>query len=255
VQESLRINPRQPQIPLQFAEAVAARDPRWAREILQGVEATDPSTRSRLLTVAIQLPESTELCLSLTAGQVSGLQALADISLQRHRPELAAAAAERLHGKVPLEDEAEIYLKAGQPYRVLELLPESSASLRGRCLLGRAHLRLGRAGEAMRLAESVWQASVRRSEVERTLVPKQTLAELRSARLARPQDVQVVREWAERLAELSPPDLAALRDLAGRFPQEWHVRWLVFQTERILQQDRAAAATALDLAEALLALP
>lgn len=255
VLEAIRVNPRQRQIPLQFAEVVAARDPGWAREILQGVDATDPATRSRLLNVAIQLPESMELCLALAAGQVSALQALAELALERRRPELAAAAAEQLHGKVAMEEEADIYMRAGQPLRVLELLPEASSSPRARCLLGRAHLRLGRPAEAMRLAESVWQASARRAEVERAVMPRQTLAELRLAHLSRPQDVQVVRELAERLADASPPDIAALRDLAGRFPQECHVRWLVFQAEKIAQQQRAAATTALELAESLLLRP
>jgi O-antigen ligase len=246
--QAVRINPLQPSIPLQFAEALLKRDPEWALDLLEAVDRSKPANLQRVLALAIRLPEGSAACLNLTPDFAGSLAVLADFALNNGARPLALAALNKLEGRMESLALARLYLRADAPDQVLALLPEPILHPPERLVAGHAHFLASRYAEAIRLAESVWQSSRFRNEIELAPPVKGSIEALRAALEDAPKDPKVAADFAEKLAEASRPDAAALRGLVERFPGNLRIRWLHFHGERLLQRQREAAAAALALA-------
>ncbi|MBI4323896.1 MAG: O-antigen ligase family protein [Chloroflexi bacterium] len=249
--EVVKLNPRQPEIPLRFAAYFAERNPDRAWDFLRSVDPASPASMRRTLLLAWRISGDSAALWSLVPNTPSGLRILGDMAFERGLFPLAVQAYQRLprHGdRVPL---AEKFLQAKRPDLALALLPDAPATFDEKRLKAKAHWQMGHLMEAIRSAQSAWRS---RRFATPTIAGNTALSDLESIRREwekAPNNAGRAASLAERICR-EPPlarDLALLRQLSERFPDELRLRWLVFQTEFDLGHLEAAAQIAVELAD------
>ncbi len=249
--EVVKLNPRQPEIPLRFAAYFAERNPDRALDFLRWVDLASPASIRRTLLLAWRISGDSAALWSLVPNTPSGLRILGDMAFERGLFPLAVQAYQRLprHGdRAPL---AEKFLHAKRPDLALALLPDAPATFDEKRLKAKAHWQMGHLMEAIRSAQSAWQS---RGFAKPTIAGNTALSDLESIRREWekvPNNAGRAASLAERICR-EPPlgrDLALLWQLSERFPNELRLRWLVFQTEFDLGHLEAAAQIAVELAD------
>lgn len=249
--EVVKLNPRQPEIPLRFAAYFAERNPDRALDFLRGVDLASPASIRRTLLLAWRISGDSATLWSLVPNTPTGLRILGDIAFERGLFPLAVQAYQRLPRHVDRVPLAEKLVRANRPDLALALLPEEPATYDEKRLKAKVHWQMGHLMEAIRSAQSAWQTG---GFVRPTIAGNTALSDLESVRREwekAPNNAVRAAGLAERICR-EPPlgrDLPLLRQLSERFPNELRLRWLVFQTEFDLGHLEAAAQIAVELAD------
>jgi O-antigen ligase/tetratricopeptide (TPR) repeat protein len=236
-----RLNPLQAQIPLRFARHFSERNPAVALDFLRQAPLRESRDLQQALRLAWTITGETASLWTLIPDTVPGWLALGDFAMQEKLLPLAAQAYLQLTNRMAPEFLAQKLLSAGRPDGCLAMLALTPPAPASRLLKAKALFELGRYPEAIQQAESVWLGDPRRSEILASAVGSQS-ASLRDGELIF-------------LAPAARRDLPRLRQLAGQQPRKLRLLWMVFQTERELQQHAPAAQSAIALAGRLIEAP
>jgi predicted Zn-dependent protease len=253
--EVVRLNPRQPLVPLSFARHLAQREPDTALAFVQATPRTTKRAVCAALDAAWSATPNPATLWALTPDTETGLRALGDFAVEQKLFALATQAYERIGDRLSPLELAQKFLKAQRPDRAIAALSGTSHSPAARLALSQAYWQAGRFVDAIHHAESLWLTSPHKSQLlhaahqplqarVKTLVEPKTGG---TAALARQQaDCIYGNPVQER-------DLEQLRTLAKEFPEDPRLAWILFQTERELNRFEEAAETAIRLARLIAA--
>jgi hypothetical protein len=255
--EVTRLNPLQPHIPLRFARHFATRQPEAAYAFLQTAVRANPGVLREALAIAWPIAQDTRRLWALTPGTPQGLSVLGDFAVEQQLYPLAAQAYLFLTNRAPPVQLAERFLAARRPDLSLAQLERAEPGEPTQHLLCRAHFASGHYSEVIRLVTAMVEESPWRGEIQRVRPTGLDLAALKADWERQPTEVARAHRLADQIAALPARgrDLATLRQLADRLPQDPHLLWLRFQAEKDLNLSREAAETGLRLAATLMARP
>jgi hypothetical protein len=249
--EVVRLNPLQAEIPLRFARFFTTRDAALAWRFLEATPVRDAGDLREVLEAAWALRRDGASLWVLTPPTAEGLLTLGSFATDKNLRPLAVQAYQQLRGEVDPLLLAGRFLEAGRPDLANELASDVAPSPTQQLLLARASLAMGRPHEAIRHAESLWESGGGAAFVRHPFPVTRPLQQLQEAVRANAQDGSAARQLGEAVFALPVElrDLGLLRQLAGRFPHEYRLRWIVFRTELERGDPAAAARTAVGLAE------
>jgi hypothetical protein len=253
--ETVRLNPLNPRIPLQFAGLYVERDPEFAFELLRLASAHSTGELPAILDLAWRaVPEASRLW-SLTPETPEGWLALGDFAAGHNLKPLAIEAYSRLKENLPAPVLADRFLRAGLPGMTVTILGPKPRHASESLLLCRAYRALGGWQAAMDAAEAVWRrnpASVAFTQPRYAANPILPAPALESQP---PQTLEAAERDAEAVELVSAPLPAsvALQRLHDRFPGSLRLHWLALDAARRSHQLERASALAEQLAARLLA--
>ena len=249
IREACRLNPLNEATALIFAEHAVTNDPPFALELIRQAHRSEPNL-PKFLALAWEANPNTASLWPLVPDTIGGLTALADFGLEKKLPYLAANAWLRLTNHLAPAVLAEKLLAANRADLALTLLPNLTTNRANRLLA----LRIYRADKkyelAIEKAEALWLAG----EASKIfLAPYPASLTLETARvdwLAAQANPIAARRLAEKIFQqpLASRDLNLLFTLAGTFPNDLRLTWMLFSTQRDLGKLKDAATTAVDLA-------
>jgi hypothetical protein len=249
-----QLNPLQPFVALRFARHWAKIDPGVAWEFLHSATYHEapygPDPLREALALAWQIQGDTAALWALTPDTPQGLLTLGDFALTKRLAPLAAQAFLQLTNRLDALTIAHKLLLAQRPDLAAALIPQPPTSRAERLLMARVRKEQQNLDETILWAESVWlyspAAELINSPAEVTSSREALLADWQ----AQPRSARLAACLAEALCREPPAqrDLALLREVVQRFPENLRIRWLLLQTELALGQKDAAAQTALELA-------
>jgi len=239
--ETIRLNPLQAQIPLQFARFFAVRRPDLAWDFLKAAPWENEQRATEILTLACAIKQNAATLWELTPNTPSGLLQLGNFALSKDWFPLAAQAFQLLTNRVEPVMLAEKLLQAQRPDLAESVLPNPPADGKAKLAAAEIALANGDWARAIGFAESIWLESPARDQIVRNQTGS-AANELGRARLA----VEAIKE-----SPASERDLGRLQQLAQQFPGEWHFRWIIFQTYQELGKPQRAAETSIQLARQL----
>lgn len=249
------LNPKQPQIPLKFAAALANRDPEEAWEFLRVADVTQERLLLERLEIAWQLKEDTSELWALIPATDNGCRAMVEFAFRRKLPTLAKVAIERMRIPPPAAETGQRFLQANRPDLAAAFMPAQPTTAPERIVMAKIALAQGNAPRALGLVEPVLQQAKNRDEYMRegnSKVSLETMLRLwnsgeRSASMANQLAEAIVREPAD------ARDAKLLEQLAQTHPTELRLWWLAYRTRADRYEFKPAAELAVALAERITA--
>ncbi|MEW6160241.1 MAG: O-antigen ligase family protein, partial [Verrucomicrobiota bacterium] len=248
--EVMRLNPLQVQIPLRFARHFRDENPVLAWEFLSKAPVEPGMTLRETLFLAWDLTKDASKLWDLTPNSPGALKTLGEVALELKLYPLAVQAYDSVRDQFEPEMLAEIYLRAQRPDLALSVLEEAGMGFRVRRLRAEALRQSGKIAAAMRVAESLCLDSAARGQLLGSIKTSETLERLRASWTAKPDDVLIARQLAEKICEAPPSvrDVTLLKSLAAKHPAELRLTWLLYQTQRDINRLPEAAQTLMQLA-------
>ncbi len=245
------LNPKQPQIPLKFAAALANRDPENAWEFLRVADVTQERFLLERLEIAWQLKEDTSELWPLIPATDNGCKAMAEFGFRHKLPTLAKAAIERMRVQPPAAETGQRFLSVNRPDLAAAFMPAQPANVTERIVMAKIALAQGNAPRALGLVEPVLQQAKNKDDYLRegsSTVSLETLSRLwnsgeRSASIAKQLAEAMMREPADKR------DALLLQQLAQTHPKELRLWWLAYRTRAERYEFKPAAELAITLAE------
>lgn len=234
----MRLNPRQPWIPLRLARHFMSRDPDYTRTLLARAPLESPAVLRATLEIAWELERQAGVLWRYVPDQPWALEVLAEYALTVELPRMAAEAYRRLYAHVP--DRLKLagrLLRCGEPQAALRELADQVEPGPVRWMLeARAHAALGEWTSARRALERLLQDQAGML----ALVPADFA-------VAPALAFEQARNW---VTDPSVP-LADFESLAERYPQDTRIQVLLFRAAIARGEDQRAVQAGLRAATAL----
>lgn len=248
---AMGLNPKQAQIPLKFAAALANRDPENAWEFLRAADVTQEKFLLERLEVAWQLKEDTSELWSLIPATDNGYRAMAEFGFRRKLPTLAKGAIERMRIPPPVSETGQRFLNVNRSDLAAGFMPAQPTSVPERIVMAKIALAQGNAPRALGLIEPVIQQAKRKDDYLRAsgvTVSKDTLQRLWDSG---DRSVAIVKQLAEVMMRepADQRDARLMEQLAQAQPKELRLWWLAYQTRAERYEFKPAAELAITLAE------
>ena len=249
IRDACRLNPLNELIPLHFARHTVTNDPAFALELIQRAPRSEQNL-THYLALAWQINPNTANLWSLVPDTVGGLTALAEFGLEKKLPFLAANAWLRLTNHLAPPVLAEKLLVGHRPDLAFTLLPRLSTNRADRLLALRIYLADKKYETAIEKAEALWLAGEASKTFRAPYPASLTLETARADWLAAQANPIAARRLAEKIFQqpLASRDLNLLHTLAGSFPRDLRLTWMLFSTQRDLEKYPEAATNAVSLA-------
>jgi O-antigen ligase len=239
---TIRLNPLQGQIPLQFARYFTQRDPDLALQFLAAVHPVIPANHHEALDLAWSITHDPAQLWKLTPNTTNSILNLIHFAQEKKLYAISAQACQALENRLAPENLARLYLEANRPTDTLRLL-QNQNTVTAQSLRVQALAASGRHAEAVAAAQLLFSTPAIKPILERKLNPTASYTELLANHQAHSNDPAGALLLAEKCATLSPPNLQVLSNLATQFPTEPRVAYLLFQVQTNLPASAAAAAT------------
>ena len=249
IRAACRLNPLNEMIPLHFAQHTVTTDPPFALELIRHAPRSEQNL-PQYLALAWQINRDTASLWTLVPDTVGGLTALAEFGLEKKLPFLAARAWLRLTNHLAPPVLAEKLLVGQRPDLAFTLLPRLSTNRADRLLALRIYLADKKYAIAIEKAEALWLAGEASKTFRAPYPASLTLETARADWLAAQANPIAARRLAEKIFQqpLASRDLNLLRTLAGTFPRDLRLTWMLFSTQRDLEKYPEAATNAVSLA-------
>lgn len=252
VKTAVALNPLQPRMAFLFASQLLTSDPDFALNLLRKAKTKRPEELEEALKLAWQIRRDTSVLWELTPDSPEGLTILAEFGLSKGLKGLSIQAAELLEAREERARVAELYLKLGQPEKVLRLFDETNSRGEQHLILARALLKLELYPRCLNAAEASWRSSaagIKLAAPPAKVDPKPPIesggTNAVTASLARAQaEWYFGRPAADR-------DWIELSKLAVQFPSDPRILYIRYQTALDRLDFRSAAFIGVDLAELL----
>ncbi|MDX1953520.1 MAG: hypothetical protein SFY81_15200 [Verrucomicrobiota bacterium] len=248
----LHLNPLQPRLPLQLAQALAIRHPQIAIELLKKVGGRNPEILRSGLELASRISPDTDLLWQITPATLSGLETLGDYAVSKNLFGLAAAAYGQILNDLTPVKAAQKLLSAKQPERVLTLLATNETSS-ARLLKMEALLQLNHLQEVVDSAEILWGRSPQFENLTRAFPTSGSYEQISKNWVENQNDPVAALSLAEKifLMPSSERNLELLKQLA-QIASETRIHFIYYQTLKERSQLSEAAREAITLSRQIL---
>lgn len=252
------LNPKQAQIPLKFAGALANSDPESAWEFLRMADVTQERLLYERLEIAWILKQDTSELWPLVPATDGGYQAMAEFGFRHKLPNLAKTALEKMRSKPGISLIARQFLQIKRPDLAMAFMPAQPNTNEERLTVARLELALGNGPRALGLAEAVLQ-QVKNKDAFQSSNTKGNISRETLQRLwtGGERGITIARQLAEAVVkdQVGDTDARLLQQLAQAYPQEARFWWLAYRARLNLNQFKEAAEMAINLAELVTAKP
>jgi hypothetical protein len=243
---TVRLNPLQGKIPLEFARRFATNDPDLALRFLEAVHPEVAANHREALNLAWSITHGSEELWKLTPNTTNAIVDLIRFATETKQYPVAGEACRMLENRLQAETVAQFYLDARQPNEALRLV-SGKTTVRARAVRVEALAAAGRNVEAVSEAIAVFADPLLQPLLDQKWTARTSFTELVANQKTNPTDSTLAILLAEKAAAFAPPELTILSNLTTQFPSEPRIAYLLFKAET--NDPAVAAKTASHLAE------